>query len=226
MADNKENSNFKPWLRDPFAFASMHKRQAWLLRVSTMTNVALAFVVILMISLVTSLMPLKEIRVALLRVDEADNRIYRVEPVSKYVSGFDLLMEQMAKRYVRLILEIDEVSQTDRLQEAFLYTGDAFYNRFRKERIESGEIQKAIDSGLNRSIVVESADLVSDRDEIRRYAVDFVQIDKRQGKETERRNLRAYLAMTTKPHEARESEKYDNPLGIRIIDMSLKERGN
>lgn len=221
-----ETNNFKPWLRDPFAFQSMHKRLAWLLRLSTMTNVALGIVVIFLISLVLAMMPLKEVRVALLRVDEADNRLYRVEPISQKVAGFDLLMEQRAKRYVKLLLEIDAITQTDRFQEAFLYTEDDFYNRFQKERVQSSEIQNAINAGLERTILVETADLVSKRNNISRYAVDFVQVDKVKGKETTRQNLRAFLAMTTKPYQVRETEKYDNPLGIRIIDMTLKERGN
>ena len=189
-----------------------------------MINVALIALAIVLSSAISVMMPLKEVRVALLRVDTEDNRVYRVEPITKYVSGFDLIMEQMAKRYVRLILEIDDTSQTDRFLEAFLYSDDVFYEKFKKERIDTDEIKKAIDSGLNRSIVVESADLISERDDVRRYAVDFQQIDFRKGKEIERKNLRAYLAMTTRPHEVTESEKYDNPHGIRIVDMSIKEK--
>lgn len=221
---NEETQEPLPWLADPFAFMSIHRRLAWLLRLSAMINVALACVVVVLATTISVLMPLKEIRTALLRVDPAENRIYQVEPITKKVAGFDLLMEQMAKRYVRLILEIDEVSQTDRFREAFTYSDDSFYNKFKAERIDTNQVMDAIKSGLTRSIVVSSADKISERDDVSRYAVDFIQIDSRKGQEVERKKIRAYLAMTTRPHEVRESEKYDNPLGIRILDMSLKEK--
>jgi type IV secretory pathway component VirB8 len=225
-ADNKSAEHAAVRAADPYAYRTAHRRVAWLLRLSVMTNVSLTAVVVVMTSAFATLLPLKEIRPALLRVDTADNRLYRVEPIKQEVQGVDLLMEQMARRYVKLILEIDAVTQTDRFREAFVMTADAFYKQFKKQRIDSGAIQDALDSGLERTILVQSADRISERAGVYRFAVDIVQVDRRKGAEIERKNLRAYLAMTLRAHEVREDEKFQNPLGIRILDMSLKERNN
>ncbi|MFC7455381.1 VirB8 family type IV secretion system protein, partial [Insolitispirillum peregrinum] len=56
------------------------------------------------------------------------------------------------------------------------------------------------------------------------YAVNFTQIDSRKGVDIERKDLTAYLSMTTAPNSATASELYENPLGVRILDLALKDR--
>ena len=211
---------------DPYRFQSSHRRLAWMLRLSAGMNIAMMIALGLSLSAFMSLLPLKEVRVALLRADPADNRIYRVDAIEQDVPGFELLLEQMSRRYVRNMLEIDSVTQKTRFDEAFVMTERAFYERFRKERIETSAIQDAIDSGLTRSITVESVSLVDTFQDTWQYSVDFIQTDKRKGDVIETKKLRAFLKITTRPHEATEKEKYENPLGIRVLDMVLKERAN
>ncbi len=102
--------------------------------------------------------------------------------------------------------------------------GIRVWDAFGKERFKA--IEKALDAGLNRSIVVESADLVARRNGVSRYAVDFVQTDDRKGERIETKKLRAYLAVTAQPQTVQKSEQYENPAGFRVIDLALKERGN
>ncbi len=127
------------------------------------------------------------------------------------------MLESFVRRYVRLILEIDKVSQTDRMQRAALFSEARFWDAFGKERFKS--IEKALDGGLNRSIMVESADLVARRGGVSRYAVDFVQTDERKGALIETKKLRAYLAVTAAPQTVQKSEQYENPAGFRVIDL-------
>ena len=211
---------------DPYGFRVSHRRMAWLLRLSTGTNVVLGACLVMALSAVSTMLPLKTTQIALVRSDPTDNRLYRIEPIEQSVDGFDLLMESMARRYVRNLLEIDTVTQTERFREAFRMTDKKFYERFRKERIETDAVQDALDSGLTRSITVESIDRVDAFNGSYKYAVDFVQTDVRKGDVVETRKLRAYLNMTTRPHEVRNADKYENPLGITILDLILKERGN
>ncbi len=217
---------------DPYAFEAAHRRLAWMFRLSTMTNVALAAVAVVEASAISTLVPLQKVQLGLVRIEARDDQTSRVDPASlvrvlpitKETPGFDLLMESFVRRYVRILLEIDAVSQGDRMREANLQSEPDWWKRFTGERVK--EIDRAIDGGLSRSIVVESADRISMRDGIGRYAVDFVQIDKRDGKIVETKRLRAYLAATSRPHTVREAEKFENPLGLRVLDVALKERGN
>lgn len=211
---------------DPYAFHVVHARQAWLLRLAVVMIVVLGASAGFLASMIPVLVPLKEVRLALLRMDPADDRLYRVEPITKEVAGFDLLMEQIARRYVRLLLEIDPVSQKERFREAFAMTGKGYFERFKHERLDSGELDDAIASGLNRSIAVESAERISERGGIYVYAVDFIQEDHRDGRLIERKPVRAYLSITMRPHEVREAEKFENPLGFRVLDLSLKTKPN
>ncbi|MBF0250764.1 MAG: hypothetical protein HQL35_09080 [Alphaproteobacteria bacterium] len=213
---------------DLYSFQVAHRRLAWLFRLSVATNIALVCLAVILGNGIVEIAPLiGKTELALLRADPKDNRLYRIEPLSKDVDGFALVLEDKARRYVRNILEIDSVTQTERFREAFRMTDRAFYEKFRKERIDTREVQNAIDSGLTRSITVESVDRINAFGNTYKYAVDFIQTDVRRGEVVETRRLRAYLNMTTRKQEnVSEADKYENPLGITVLDMALKERGN
>ncbi|CCG42491.1 VirB8/TrbF family protein [Magnetospirillum molischianum] len=216
---------------DPYAFETAHRRLAWMFRLSAMTNAGLVAVVIVEAAAISALVPVQKVQLGLVRVEPAGERtvpvdpasLVRVLPITRDTPGFDLLMESFVRRYVRLLLEIDRVTQGDRMREANLHSDGGWWKQFAARH---KEIERAVETGLNRSIVVESADRISLRDGIGRYAVDFVQTDARDGKSVETRRLRAYVAVTSRPHTVRDHEKYENPLGLRVLDLTLKERGN
>ncbi|NMM43924.1 hypothetical protein HH303_05520 [Rhodospirillaceae bacterium KN72] len=212
---------------DPYSFEIAHRRLAWMLRISAATNVVLALSLTTALTALSHLFPLKTTEIALVRHDAVENQLIRIEPISEAVDGFGLLLEQKARWYVRSLLEIDPVTQTERLRQAFAMSDKAFYERFRKERIDSGAIQAALDTGLTRSITVESVDRIeSFHGGVFKYAVDLVQTDTRRGAVVETRKIRAYLSITTRPQTVREADRFENPLGITVLDLSLKERAN
>lgn len=209
---------------DPYSFQVAHRRQAWLLKIAAGIIIVLGFCLVSSLNALASLWPLKETKIALVRVDAKDDRVYRIEPLTQDTEGFDLVMEAAARRYVRNLLTIDAITQTERFKEAFRMTDDGYFKRFQDERFAA--VEDAINSGLNRSIVIESVDRLDTTDDVFKYAVDFVQVDERKGELIERRKLRAYLNMTTRPQEVSDADKYENPLGITVLDLVLKERGN
>lgn len=217
---------------DPYAFQSAHRRLAWMFRTVAVLSVAEAAVIIVLASAISELVPLKEVQMGLVRVEQHGDRtvpvdpasLVRVLPVRKDTPGFDILMESFVRRYVRMLMEIDKVSQNDRMREANMHSDPTWWKTFTDDKLK--EITAALDSGLNRSIVVESADRISFRDNVGRYAVDIVQIDERAGKVIDTQKFRVYVAATSRPHTVRESEKYENPLGLRVLDVSKKSRGN
>ncbi len=211
---------------DPFAYQSAHRRMAWLLRGSVATNIVLGACLVTSIGAITVLLPLKEIRPALVTLSAADQQVVTIEPLEKGVPGFDLVLEAAAGRYVKLLLEIDAATQGPRFDEAFAMTGQSFVKKFRAERIESKVIQDALDNGIQREILVETAQRVSDTGGVYTYAVDFVQVDRRHGEEIERKPLRAYLSIITAPQKVAAAYRYTNPLGVIVQEMTLKEKGS
>lgn len=207
---------------DPFSFDVAHRRLAWMFRASVMTNIILLIVISLLASAFSAIVPLKTVEVALLRTDDADNRIYRVEPISKNMDGFDLFMQQKARRFVYLLLSID-FSQRDRMTEAVGLADRTFFAQWMKENEK--KITKAIDDGINRSIIIETSNLVDVRGQERLYAVDYIQTDLRDGVAVEEpKKLRAFLIMDARPQEVPEKDKFENPLGVRVLKMSLQHR--
>lgn len=211
-------------IADPFAFQAAHRRLAWMLRMSVALNIILGVSVTSAINLTTVLVPLKEKEFVMVRSYLPDDKLYRIEPITEDVEGFELLLESMAQRYVRLVLEIDSVTQEERLREASRMTDKVFSERFYRERVKSGAIRDAIERGVEREIRIESVDKIESFGRDHKLVVDFVRVDRLRGRETGRKRLRAYLSMTTRPNEVRKEELYTNPLGIIVLDMTLKER--
>lgn len=217
---------------DPYAFEAAHRRLAWMLRLAVTMVVAISGIAIVAISAIATLVPLKEVQLGLVRIEERSDKmvpvdpasLVRVLPVTKDTPGFDIMLEAFVRRYVRVLLEIDTVSQDDRMREANLHSDAEFWKVLMDKRLK--EIKAALDSGLNRSIVVESVDRISERNGTYRYAVDFVQTDVRNGKVVEVKKSRAYLPVTLRPHTVKPSEQFENPHGLRVLDLALKERGN
>ena len=208
--------------QDPYTFHISHIRLAWLLRMSVATNVVLLTALGIAMSGYSTLLPLKEVRIALLRADPEDDRIYRVEPMEQTVKGFDILMETAARRFVKILLEIDDTTQKARFDEAFLLMEKEFRQRWLATHED--RIREALKDGLLRQVSIESTHRLEQRAGEWLVTVDFRQRDELAGEQTADEPLRAYVRLTTRPNRVSQRELYMNPLGITVLDMSVKTR--
>jgi len=210
---------------DPYSFRVAHRRLAWMFRISAGTNIVLGFCLIVAVNGLVEIAPmLSDIKIALVRSDTEDNRTYRIEPLNKKVEGFDLVLESKARRYPWLVLTIDRVTHSERIREAARMSEKTFFERLKNERKK--KIDDALASGLTRTITVESVDRIKTYDGTYKFAVDLVQTDTRKGELVEASKRRVYLSMTTIPQtKVREEDKYENPLGITVLDLTLHKRG-
>ena len=209
---------------DPYAWQVSHRRVVFLLRLLVVIVVVMIAALVTALEAIGNLAEEFEPKLALVRMHERDDRLIFIEPIREDVPGFDLLLRQKARRYVRLMLEIDRVTQTERFREAFRMTDDGYYRRFRKARIESDAVQDILDAGITRSITVESVERLETSGPFHKFVVDFIQTDTQGAAEIERKELRAYLTMTTRGREAAPADEIENPLGIIVLDMVLKEK--
>ena len=84
--------------------------------------------------------------------------------------------------------------------------------------------EKELNAGITRSITVESVERLESSGPYHKFVVDFIQTDMQGATEIERKELRAYLTMTTRGREAAPVDEIENPLGITVLDMVLKEK--
>ena len=209
---------------DPYAWQVAHRRLAWLTRLLIVLVVVMGAGLVTALEVITRLAAEFEPQLALVRMHEKDDRLIFIEPIRENVPGFEVLLRQKARRYVRLMLEIDRVTQTERFREGFRMTDDDYYRRFRKTRIESDAVQDILNAGITRSITVESVERLESSGPYHKFVVDFIQTDMQGATEIERKELRAYLTMTTRGREAAPVDEIENPLGIMVLDMVLKEK--
>lgn len=212
---------------DPFAFQAAHRRLAWMLRMSAGMNIAQLASIIVLVSVIAEMVPLKEkVPFWILPADEDVVR-FQIKPVVEDVDAFNVMLEGMARRYVKARLEIDAVTQSERMREVSRLTERKHWQKFKEEWIDSGRITDAIKDGVDREIRIESANRVTSLTGDYKFAIDFTRIDKRDGRQVgELVQLRAYLSMVKSNRNVSIEEKYQNPFGITVTDMILRSRGN
>lgn len=217
---------------DPYAFQVAHRRLAWTARLLATGFTGSVALNLVLGGAIAEMVPLKRIEPALVRIESIGDRtvpvdpasLVRILPITKETPGFDLVMESFVRRYVRLLREVDPVGHQDRLTEANRYSETDFWKGFVKDKYP--EIKKAMEGGLIRSVVIESASRISVRDGVYRWLVAFDEIDTQPGKPPETRKNHAYVAVTARPNTVREAEKFENPLGLRVLNLSVQLRGN
>lgn len=209
---------------DPYSFAVSHRRMAWLLRLIAGYSIAVTILCVVLGNAIATMLPLKTTEIGLIRINSNDDRVFRVEPLTRGTDGFDLVMESAAKQYVRDLLEIDPITQELRRRAVARMTDATYWKKYVREHKD--EVEDGLKSGLVRSITVESANRLEISGRVYKYAVDFTQTDKRNGAVVETKKGRAYLNLTTRPHEVHPADKYENALGVTVIDLVLKERAN
>ena len=208
---------------DPYSFQVAHRRLAWVFRASVVVNVCLAFIVVSLSATITTLVPLRETRIALIKADPADDRLYQVKPVMQYTDGFRLAMESAARNFVRSLLEIDVTTQKVRWDHARQLSEAKFWNGWLDSH--AGRVNDAIKDGLTRQIFIETSDQLEQRQHEWLIAVDFSQTDRFYDEISEEKSLRAYVRLVTRPQRVSEEQRFENPLGITVLDVTVKHRG-
>lgn len=209
---------------DPFDFQVAHKRLLLCFRISATLNVTMGMTVCALVAALLAMMPLKEIRPALIMADSRDNLVYRVEPISPKTNGFNLVLETVVRGFVVNALSIDPLSSDARAAKARTVMTDVYHKKYMKTFISNGWLQDAMDSGLIRSIIIESTNHIDNPTTAERLlSVDYIQIDTRNNVELERKRMRAFLKLVMRPQIVQKSQIYNNPLGVFVLDMSTKE---
>ncbi|CCQ75756.1 VirB8/TrbF family protein [Magnetospira sp. QH-2] len=208
-------------------FDLAHRRVVFLLRGAVAVIVVLLFIVAILASTLRGLMPLKEIQLGLLRMDDPTSRVVWVEPVRKSVPGVELFTEAHIKRFLVNSQTIDGVSETERFQEAVWQSHPSIWERFRRERIANGAIQKAIDSGLVRSVSVHVVQKIESMTrEVDKYRAEFTMVDRIKGQEVERKLVEAIVGIAYNPKEVSLEHRYMNPLGVQVVGFSMRFKEN
>ena len=212
---------------NPYGFRIAHRRLAWMFRISAVLNVALCGAVIFLASAFMALFPLTRVELALVKTDSADNQLVRIEPLSRDVNGYDILLENKVRWYVQNLLEIDSASQGVRMQATRKLASSDFAAKFYRSQVETGAIDKALADGLTRTIKIADIDMLQRSGDQTTWSVDFVQRDAQGGVPLAEKKVRATVVVAAgQVNEVPLAERYENPLGVQVLDVSLKERFN
>ncbi len=212
---------------NPYDFQATFKRLAWLLQISMFANIGFIITIMALGMALYQAYPLKRTEIALVERVPASDQLLRIQPLSKDIDGFQLLMESVSKRFVKNLLEIDNITQKARFDEVFPMMDSKPFKEFKESRLDNHALDDFIKSGLIRNINVESCDALAGLSYgVYKFSCELTQIDTKQINKVEvsRKNLRAYIAFVLRPNDVLEKDKYQNPLGIFVIEFSLKER--
>lgn len=209
---------------NPFAFEIAHRRLAWSFRICVFALICVTAIAVSLSATIAALLPLRETRVALIKADPADDRLYQVLPVAQQTDGFRLAMESAARNYVRSLLEIDGPTQAVRWKASRLLTDGKFWAKWHDAH--ASRVRRALEDGIEREVLIESSHQIERRPNEWLVAVDFMQVDKQLGEITQERRQRAYVRLVTRPQRVSESQRFENPLGITVLEITVKRLEN
>ncbi len=212
---------------NPFANQSEFNRVMMFAKLSLGFNVGMVITIIFLLIVLMQLFPLKRVEVALVELNPASNQIVTIKPLNPKIPGFQVLLETISKKFIINLLSIDAISQRARFIEAFSMMDSKPISEFNKNRIENKAIEKFLAEGLVRNIIVESCDPIEGlTNNVYKYSCEFIQRDTKTNSQElkSEKQLRAYIAFTLRENEVKINDKYNNPLGLFVIEFSIKER--
>jgi type IV secretion system protein VirB8 len=192
----------------------MARAVSWGLCVSMSCNLAL-------ICLLIGLFPLKHIEPFLVTVADKSEKIVRIEPIEQSIPGYQLLVEQMLRRYV-----IDRESITPLAREMEYrwspggniaqFTSPAAFQIFQKQ---VPEYRRAFTSGLTRQVTIRAVNRITST----YWSVEFSTQDEDQNGASEalRSDWHVTILLAFKPQHVGYDQRFLNPVGLTVTHYSV-----
>ncbi len=212
---------------NPFTNQSVFNRAMLVLKLSLGLNCMLIVAIIFLIISILNLFPLKKVEVALVEIIPSSNQLVTIKPLNPQIPGFQILLETISKKFIINLLSIDEISQKARFDEAYAMMDFKPLKEFKSNRIDTKAIENFLKDGLVRNIIVESCDPIEGlSNNLYKFSCEFIQRDTKNNSQEikSQKKLRAYIAFTLREKEVKIDEKYNNPLGVFVLEFAVKER--
>lgn len=194
------------------------RRYLWTTRVFAIGFYLSMILNVVMVLLIMSLFPLKEVTPFMVTFTQKDDQVVHIEPLHKRANGLALFTEVMARDYVRMREEIS--TNLEEMQRRWAYL------RFRMPEEDFKEFSRRIElpylelrkQGVNRRVQIRRTEARSNSNIEVYFTTHDYDVS---GNEFLSRRWIARLGVTYRPQVLNDENKYENPLGFVVTSYSL-----
>ncbi len=197
----------------------------WMVKFTFVVSMVLLISNLATVSVVYYLLPLKEVKPYLLSIHPQSEQIVKIEAVQKSVSGYSLLMEQLARRYVMLREVIDLQTEFDRWTEIYLMTDEKNYRSFENTmRLENKEspLLKFQERQIKREVhILSSNNLAPTAPDIWQVEWEAIDNDAKTQITVNRQIFISTITAETRQQNIQLDSSLINPTGFTVINYSI-----
>lgn len=177
--------------------------------------------IILVFTIFNVMLPLKRVEPFLVTFSQKDDQVVHIQPLNVRVNGIDVLIEAMAREFVRVREEI--LTDQEEMQRRWI---DYLKTRMTEDdyraflsRVDAS-FQELVEKGISRKVEIDRV--------IRRSAnhleVYYKTLDQdRSGRTLLTSSWVARLRIGFQNQQVSDAEKYNNPLGFMVYDYSVSQ---
>ncbi len=130
----------------------------WVARTTSIACIVLFLTNIASISVIFSMLPLKEIKPMLFSTQDKVNQVVHIEPLEKGMRGYDLLMETLARQYVELREVFDFQTESIRWQKAYWFSTEELGHSFQAQMSgQNSPYEQFKQRGITRSVIIKNS---------------------------------------------------------------------
>lgn len=198
------------------------QRHLWTTRVFAISFFLSALLnIILVFTIFYVMLPLKRVEPFLVTFSQKEDQVVHIEPLTTRVNGIDVLIESMAREFVRVREEV-LTDQTEMQRRWVTYLKYRMlpeqYNAF-LTRVDA-PFQELVEKGMSRQVEITGTRRVS----ANHIEVTFRTHDTdRAGRRFLTLNWVARLKVGFMPQQTDLEDKYNNPLGFMVFDYSVAQ---
>jgi type IV secretory pathway component VirB8 len=198
------------------------RRYLWTTRVFALGfYLSMIMNIILVFTIFYVMLPLKRVEPFLVTFSQKEDQVVRIQPLNVNSSGVDVLIEAMAREFVRVREEI--LTDQEEMRRRWV---DYLKTRMLKEdyaaflnRVDA-PFQELVERGISRKVEIERVARSSQN----HIEVSYKTLDQdRSGRTLLTTNWVARLKIGFVEQEVTDQEKYNNPLGFMVFDYSVSQ---
>lgn len=199
----------------------------WVARLTSILCIGMFLVIMALSAVIIALFPLKEVKPMLLSAQDRTNQIVKIEPLEKEAKGWDLVVHNLVRQYVKDRETIDCHTEPYRWQRLALFTSIELEQLFRQQMDPENKhspLKQFSERGIKRSVnIIRSTSLAPRAPDIWEVEWASVDLDSKEGTQSKAQWV-STLTLEFQEREVKLEDQFINPIGLSVTHYSVDNK--
>lgn len=208
--------------QDVIGWQVAHKRQVFLMKMLAGTVFVLGTIVVLQVSFIGAILPLKERVPVLVKLDEETQRTVSLTPLNIGVDGYDQILKMYVRQYVIDVFSHNPISYQN-VKDATVFTDSRFIDVINERWFGSDEYRRLKKERILRVVEVSGIDLTETIKNEHRFQVEYSFMDKDRNRVVREGKRRVFMRVQMRPNSVPFEHQFNNAPGMYVVEMTEQE---